>query len=102
MQGDFQLEPTMIVGGAIGSTATALANRSPDSWMRKVSDWLCGALVGIFVGPALVTYFNVQERHFQTAICFAVGAAGLILIGVFLDIVKSEKFRTWLSKKFAP
>ena len=92
----------MIVGGAIGSTATALANRSPDSWLRKVSDWLCGALVGIFVGPALAVYLKVEERHFQTAICFGVGAAGLILIGAFLDLVKSEKVRAWLSKKFVP
>lgn len=91
-------DASMAAASGAGALANALANRSPDGWWRRAAEFGTGALVGIFVGPALADAVGCQNQHSVIAVAFGVGIAGNALLVMFMDAVKSQTFRDWLAR----
>lgn len=91
---DFNIDNGMAVASVAGATAATLASTSKDHWSRKAMEGVCGALVGVFCGPGIGDAAGIVNEHTRTAIAFGSGAAGLLMMGLFLNAVKSEKIRS--------
>lgn len=93
------LDPTMSAAAAAGSVAQTFLNRSKDTTRRKIAEGISGMLVGVFFGPAVGDLVDVHKENLRLAIAFATGAAGIALLTLVVDVVKSQKFREWLLSK---
>jgi len=91
-------DASMAAASGAGALANALANRSPDPWLRRVTEFGAGALVGIFCGPAIADAAGLQNQHSVVAVGFGAGTAGNALLTMFMDLVKSQAFRDWLAR----
>lgn len=89
-----QFEAGVAMASVAGATAVAITNTSKDHWARKACEGLCGALVGVFCGPWFGDLARVEDSHARMAIGFCTGAAGLLILGLFLNAVKSKKIRS--------
>lgn len=86
-------------GAAVaGSVAASLANRGPDSPSRKVADTVAGAMVGIVCGPGVADLVGAANGHVFALACFGTGAAGVILLTLFLDWIKGLSVKDWLAR----
>lgn len=96
---DVNVETGISAAAVAGATAAAIANSSRESWVRKAAEGFCGALVGVFCGPAAANWIGLADSHYRMACGFAVGAGGLLLLTTYLEIIKSEGFRNWISSR---
>lgn len=92
------VEQSTIFASTAGGLVSALANRSTDSWKRKVSEGVIGAFVGVFAGPAFADALNIVNEHTRIAVAFGTGAGGAIVLTTFLDWLKSTSFRDMVSR----
>lgn len=92
----------MTAASVAGSAASAITNRSTDTFKRKVAEGLCGALVGVFWGPAIADAAGAVAEATRVACAFATGAGGLILLTGVLDGMKGVSFRDWLGRFIGP
>lgn len=95
---DLPVEGTMAIASVAGATAAGLANRSTDPVWRKVAEGLSGALVGVMCGPAIADQLRVGDDHARIGVAFAVGAVGIILLTLLLDVAKSGSFKAWTAR----
>ena len=91
-------DTSMAAASGAGALANAIANRSPDGWWRRVGEFLTGAIVGVFTGPAIADAAGCRDQHSLIAVAFGVGIAGNVLLTLFMDLIKSQTFRDWAAR----
>lgn len=96
---DPSFEQTMAMSSIAGGVASGIVNRSMVGTGRKICEGVCGALFGIFVGPALADYIGADQSHLRMAVGFGCGAVGAVAMTLAMDYANGSSFKEWIAAR---
>jgi hypothetical protein len=99
-------DPDLIAGNtylaAIAGAILGLKAIPGTSVKERWGNLLMGALLAIYIGPAMVDYLHITSVRVAAGITFALGAAGLVAFAAIIDGIRQTQFgaiiSSWLSR----
>lgn len=100
-------DPDLLVGNqylaALAGAILGLKAIPGVSFRERLANLLMGALLAIYLGPAMVDYLHIQSVRVASGITFALGAAGLVAFAAIMDGIRQTQFgaiiASWLTRK---